>query len=43
MHPLAFEEVSFISVEAYYSKTALRREVQDRVSGFVLLYGWRRE
>lgn len=42
MQRLVFEEVPFIPVGAYYSKTALRRELQDRVSGFALFYGLRR-
>jgi len=42
MQRLVFEEVPFIPVGAYYSKTALRRELKDRVSGFALFYGLRR-
>ena len=42
MQRLVLEEVPFIPVGAYHSKTALRREVQDRVSGFALFDGWRR-
>ena len=37
-----FEEVPFIPVGAYYSKTALRRDLADRVSGFAIFYGLRR-
>ena len=39
---LVFEEVPFIPVGAYYSKMAVRRELQDRVSGLALFYGLRR-
>ena len=42
MQRAVFEEVPFIPVGAYYSKTALRRDLKDRVSGFALFYGLRR-
>ena len=42
MQRVMFEEVPFIPVGAYYSKTALRRELTGRVEGFALFYGLRR-
>ncbi len=42
MQRAMFDEVPFIPVGAYYSKTALRRDLADRVSGFALFYGLRR-
>ncbi len=42
MQQVVFDEVPFIPVGAYYSRTALRRDLQDRVSGFALFYGIRR-
>ena len=42
MQRLVFDQVPFIPVGAYYSKTALRRDLKDRVSGFALFYGLRR-
>ncbi len=37
-----FDEVPIIPVGAYYSMTALRAELKDRVSGFALFYGIKR-
>jgi hypothetical protein len=37
-----FDEVPFISTGAYYSNTALRRDLADRVGSFVLFYNLRR-
>lgn len=42
MQRLVFQEVPFIPVGAYYSKTALRRELTGRVGGFALFYGLKR-
>ena len=42
MQRAMFEEVPFIPVGAYYSKTALRRDLVGRVNGFALFYGLHR-
>jgi peptide/nickel transport system substrate-binding protein len=38
MQRVMFDEVPFIPVGAYYSNTALRRDLTGRVSGFALFY-----
>ena len=42
MQRVMFDEVPFIPTGAYYSNTALRRDLADRVSGFALFYNLRR-
>lgn len=42
MQRVMFDEVPFIPTGAYYSMTALRSELRDRVSGFALFYGLQR-
>jgi peptide/nickel transport system substrate-binding protein len=42
MQRAMLDEVPFIPVGAYYSNTALRRDLTGRVSGFALFYNLRR-
>ena len=42
MQRVMFDEVPFIPTGAYYSNTALRRDLADRVEGFALFYNLRR-
>ena len=42
MQRVAFDEIPFIPVGAYYSPTALRRELKGRVGGFAIFYNLKR-